>query len=59
MIIGRQTKCIFKVNNIFRLSVLPLHVSARQESHVLGAQRILMKLYVYYVMSDVAYAQFV
>jgi hypothetical protein len=40
----RPTKCIFKVNCIFRISILLLHVLTLQECHLLGAQRILMKL---------------
>jgi hypothetical protein len=47
----RPTKCIFKVNHIFRISILLLHVSAMQEHHLQGAQRILMKLCVCYVIS--------
>jgi hypothetical protein len=43
----RPTKCIFKVNHIFRISVLLLYVSALQERHLQGAQRILMKLFTY------------
>jgi hypothetical protein len=45
------TKCIFKVNHIFRISILLLHVSALQERHFQGAQKILMKLCVCYVIS--------
>jgi hypothetical protein len=44
-------KCIFKVNYIFRILVLLLHVSALQERHLEGAQSILMKLCVCYVIS--------
>jgi hypothetical protein len=47
----RPTKCIFKVNHIFRISILLLHVSAQQERRLQGAQRILMKLCVCYVTS--------
>jgi hypothetical protein len=50
----------FKVNHIFRIPFLLLHVSALQECRLQGAQRILMKLCVCYVIShayDVAYAQ--
>jgi hypothetical protein len=47
----RPTKCIFKVNRIFRISILLLHVSALQERHLQGAQRILIKLCVCYVIS--------
>jgi hypothetical protein len=47
----RPTKCIIKVNHIFRISVLLLHVSALKERNFQGAQRILMKLYVCYVIS--------
>jgi hypothetical protein len=47
----RPTKCIFKVNHIFRISVLLLHFSALQERHLQGAQKILMKLCVCYVIS--------
>jgi hypothetical protein len=47
----RPTKCIFKVNHIFRISILLLHVSALQERHLQGAKSILIKLYVYYVIS--------
>jgi hypothetical protein len=35
----RPTKCIFKVNLIFRISILLLHVSALQERHLQGAQK--------------------
>jgi hypothetical protein len=42
---------IFKVNHIFRISDLFLHVSALQERHLQGAQNILMKLCVRYVIS--------
>jgi hypothetical protein len=47
----RPTKCILKVNHIFRISILLLHVSALQERHLQGAQMILMKLCVCYVIS--------
>jgi hypothetical protein len=47
----RPTKCIFKVNHIFKISILLLHVSAMQGCHFQGAQRILMKLWVRYVIS--------
>jgi hypothetical protein len=30
----RPTKCIFKVNHIFRISILLLHVSALQQRHL-------------------------
>jgi hypothetical protein len=40
-----------KVNNIFRISMLVLHVSALYERHLQGPQRILMKLCVCYVIS--------
>jgi hypothetical protein len=40
-----------EVNHIFRISMLLLHVSALYECHLQGAQRILMKLYVCYVIS--------
>jgi hypothetical protein len=40
-----------KVNHIFRISMLFLHVSALYERHIQGAQRILMKLCVCYVIS--------
>jgi 4-amino-4-deoxy-L-arabinose transferase-like glycosyltransferase len=33
-------KCIFKVNHIFRISILLLHVSMLHEHHLQGAQRI-------------------
>jgi hypothetical protein len=33
----RPAKCIFKVNRIFRISMLILHVSALQEHHLQGA----------------------
>jgi hypothetical protein len=36
----RPMKCIFKVNLIFRISILLLHVSALQERHLQRAQRI-------------------
>jgi hypothetical protein len=51
MVKERPTKCIFKVNHIFRTSGLLLHVSALQERHIQRAQRILMKLCVCYVIS--------
>jgi hypothetical protein len=38
------TKYILKVNHIFRISFLLLHVSALYERHLHGAQSILMKL---------------
>jgi hypothetical protein len=47
----RPTKCIFKVHHIFRISVLLLHVSVLQERHLQGAERLLMKLCVCYVIS--------
>jgi hypothetical protein len=47
----RPTKCISKVNHIFRISILLLHVSALQERHLQEAQSILMKLCVCYVIS--------
>jgi hypothetical protein len=40
-----------KVNHIFRISMLFLHVSALYELHLQGAQRILMKLCICYVIS--------
>jgi hypothetical protein len=40
-----------KVNHICRISMLLLHVSALYERHLQGAQRILMKLCVCYVIS--------
>jgi hypothetical protein len=40
-----------KVNHIFRISMLLLHVSALYERHLQGAQRILMKLCVCYIIS--------
>jgi hypothetical protein len=46
----RPTKCIFKVNHIFRISVLLLHVSALQERHRQGAQSMLIKLCICYVI---------
>jgi hypothetical protein len=49
MMKGRPTKCMFQVNHIFIISVLLLHVSALQERHLQGAQRILIKLCVCYV----------
>jgi hypothetical protein len=51
MIKERPTKCILKVNHIFRISILLLHVSALQEHHLQGSQRILTKLCVCYVIS--------
>jgi hypothetical protein len=47
----RLTKCIFKVNLVFRTSILLLHVSALRERHLHGAQSILMKLCLCYVIS--------
>jgi hypothetical protein len=47
----RPTKCIFKVNQIFRILILLPHVLALQECHLQGAQSILMKLCVCYVIS--------
>jgi hypothetical protein len=47
----RVMKCIFKVNLIFRILILLLHVSALQERHLQGSQNILMKLCVCYVIS--------
>jgi hypothetical protein len=47
----RPTKCIFKVNNIFRISILLLYVSAPQEPHLQEAQRIFTKLCICYVIS--------
>jgi hypothetical protein len=46
----RPKKCIFKVNHMFRISIL-LHVSALHERHLQGPQSILMKLCVCYVIS--------
>jgi hypothetical protein len=40
-----------KVNRIFRISMLLLHVSALYERHLQGAQRVLIKLCVCYVIS--------
>jgi hypothetical protein len=40
-----------KANHIFRISMLFLHVSALYERHFQGAQRILTKLCVWYVIS--------
>jgi hypothetical protein len=37
MVKETPTKCIFKVNHIFRISVLLLHVLALQERHRQGA----------------------
>jgi hypothetical protein len=51
MMKSRPTKCIFKVNHIFRISMLLLHVSVLQEHHLQGAQSILMQLCVCYVIS--------
>jgi hypothetical protein len=45
------TKCISKANHMFRISILLLHVSALQERHLQGAQSILMKLCLCYVIS--------
>jgi hypothetical protein len=47
----RPTKCIFKVNHTFRITNFLLHVSVLQERHLQGAQIILMKLCVCYVIS--------
>jgi hypothetical protein len=47
----RPMKCIIKGNHIFRISILMLHVSALQERHLQGAQSILTKLCVCYVIS--------
>jgi hypothetical protein len=47
----KTTKYIFKVNNIFRILIFLLHVSALQERHLQGAQSILKKLCVCYVIS--------
>jgi hypothetical protein len=52
MIKEGPTKCIFKVNHMFRISILLLHVSALQERHLQGTQRFLMKLCVCYVISS-------
>jgi hypothetical protein len=35
----RPTKCIFKLNHIFRISILLLQLSALQECHLQGAQK--------------------
>jgi hypothetical protein len=40
-----------KANHIFRISVLLQHGSALYERHIQGAQRVLMKLCVCYVIS--------
>jgi hypothetical protein len=40
-----------KVNHKFGISMLTLHVSALYERHLQGAQRILMKLCICYVVS--------
>jgi hypothetical protein len=40
-----------KVNRIFRISMLLLHVSVLYERHLQGAQRILMKLCVCYIIN--------
>jgi hypothetical protein len=40
-----------KLNYIFRISMLLLHVSALYERHLQGAQKTLMKLCVCYVIS--------
>jgi hypothetical protein len=51
---GRKTKEMHiqsKVNHIFRISMLLLHVSALYERHLQEVQRILMKLCVCYVIS--------
>jgi hypothetical protein len=40
-----------RLNHIFRISVLLLHVSALYERHLQGAQGILMKLCACYVIS--------
>jgi hypothetical protein len=40
-----------EVNRIFSISMLLRHVSALYELHLQGAQRILMKLCVYYFIS--------
>jgi hypothetical protein len=40
-----------KVNRIFRISMLLLHVSALYERHLQGVQRILMKLCICYFIS--------
>jgi hypothetical protein len=47
----KPTNCILKLNHIFRTSILLLYVSALQERHLQGAQSILMKLCVCYVIS--------
>jgi hypothetical protein len=51
----RPTKYIFKVNHIFRISILLPHVSALQKGHLQGAQRILMKLCVCYVIYTITH----
>jgi hypothetical protein len=40
-----------EVNHVVRISMLLLHVSALYQRHLQGAQRILMKLCVCYVIS--------
>jgi hypothetical protein len=40
-----------KINHIFRISMLLLHVSALYDRHLQEAQRILTKLFVCYVIS--------
>jgi hypothetical protein len=47
----RLTKFIFKVNLIFIISILLLHVSVLQKRHLQEAQSILMKLCVCYDIS--------
>jgi hypothetical protein len=47
----KQTKYIFKVNHIFRISLFFLHVSALCERHLQWDQKILMKLCLCYVIS--------
>jgi hypothetical protein len=42
-----------KVHHIFRISKLLIHVSALYGRHIQGAQRILMKLWVCYVITAV------
>jgi hypothetical protein len=34
MVKERPTKCIYRVNHVFRISLLLLHVSALQERHL-------------------------
>jgi hypothetical protein len=46
----KPTKCIFKVNNKLKISVLLLSVSALKERHLQGVQKILMELCVCYVI---------